>query len=313
MSFSDIMHDVYDSLRHVGFMVCPKFTLKLEFYRHLGYRLNLKNPSTLNEKLQWLKLYDRNPGYTKMADKYDVRKYIADTIGEEYLIPIYGVWESFEDIDFNKLPKQFVLKCTHDSGGIVICTDKGSMDFKAARKKINRCLKRNYYNSSCEYPYKNIKPRIIGEKYIKDEEGGIIKDYKFLCFNGLPRVLYVVTDRGIDNRVDFFDLEFKHLPVRQIEKNANKIIEKPQRFEEMVKFSGILSRGIPQLRVDLFNINGNIYFGELTLYHSGGFEKFEPFEYDKLFGSWLKLPEDNSQTETGERRVKIHGSNRCKL
>ena len=170
--------------------------LKIKFKDRIGKELNLKKPKTFNEKLQWLKLYDRNPAYTKLVDKYEVRKHIAKTIGQEYLIPLLGVWDTFEDINFSKLPNQFVLKCTHDSGGLIICTDKNRLDIDAARKKINKCLKRNYYYPGREWPYKNVKPRIICEKYMVDESGTELKDYKFMCFNGEVKCIFVCLNRN---------------------------------------------------------------------------------------------------------------------
>lgn len=263
--------------------------LKLIFPIYLGEKLNLSNPRTYNEKLQWLKLNDKNPIYTKLVDKYEVRKYIADTIGEEYLIPLIGVWDKFEDIDFNKLPNQFVLKCTHDSGGVVICKDKTKFNFQAAKKKINSSLRRNFFYSGREWPYKNIKPKIICEKYLVDNDGVDLKDYKFFCFDGNPKFMYVASEREIKTKFDFFDLEFNQLPIKQHYDNSNKKIEKPENFEEMIELSKLLSKGISHVRVDFYNIKGKIYFGELTLYHFSGLVKFEPSEYDLILGEFIDL------------------------
>lgn len=264
--------------------------LKVLFKAKMNRKINLNNPQTFNEKLQWLKLYDRNPIYTQLVDKYEVRKYVAETIGGEYLIPLIGIWDKFEDIDFSKLPNQFVLKCTHDSGGVVICKDKNNLDIEAARKKISKCLERNFYYYGREWPYKNVKPRIICEKYMVDESDVELKDYKYFCFNGEPKAMFIATDRGIDTRFDFFDMEFNHLPFMQHYKNSDKKIRKPSGFNEMIRISRILSKEIPHVRVDFYDINGKIYFGELTFYHFSGFQKFEPEKYDKVFGSWLELP-----------------------
>lgn len=270
-----------------------KTYLKLLFYVRMKRRLNLNNPKTFNEKLQWLKLYDRNPIYTSMVDKYEVRNYIKEKVGDEYLIPLIGVWDSFDEINFEKLPNQFVLKCTHDSGGVVICRNKNEFDVESARKKINKSLKKNFYNNTKEWPYKNIKPRIICEKFMVDESGVELKDYKFFCFNGEPKALFVATDRGKDTRFDFFDMNFNKIPITKNHyKNSNKKISKPIGFEKMIELSKKLSSGIPHVRVDFYNVNGQIYFGELTFYHFSGFEKFEPEKYDEIFGSWLKLPKD---------------------
>ena len=264
--------------------------LKLKFKLRLGRKLDLKNPKTFNEKLQWLKLYYRKPEFTMMVDKYEVRKYIKEKIGEEYLIPLLGVYESYEDIDFNKLPNRFVLKPTHTSGNVFICKDKLAIDHLELKKEINYWLDREYYWIHREWPYKNVKPRIICEKYMVDESGIGLKDYKYFCFNGEPKAMFVATDRGIDTRFNFYDMQFNHLPFTQHYKNSTKKINKPAGFDEMVILAKTLSKEIPHVRVDFYDINGKIYFGELTFYHLGGFEKFEPAKYDQVFGSWLELP-----------------------
>lgn len=255
----------------------------------MGKKLDLKNPQTFNEKLQWLKLYDRNPEYTKMVDKYEVRKYIADKIGEEYLIPLLGVWDKFDDIDFSTLPDQFVLKCTHDSGGLVICKDKSKLDIEAARKKINKCLKRNFYKLTREWPYKNVKPRIIAEKLMVDESGTELKDYKIFCFNGDPKAMFIATDRPHDTRFDFFDTEFNHLPFTNGHPNATKEIKRPKGLEEMVQLAEKLSQGMKQVRIDFYDINGKVYFGEITFFHWSGMVPFEPEEWDYKFGEWINI------------------------
>ena len=263
--------------------------LKLRYRLELGKKLNLENPQSFNEKLQWLKLYDRNPEYTKMVDKYEVRKYIAEKIGEEYLIPLLGVWDSFDEIDFDKLPNQFVLKCTHDSGGLVICKDKSNLDIKAAKKKINKCLKRNFYYLSREWPYKNVKPRIIAEKFMVDESGTELKDYKLFCFNGEPKALFVATDRPHDTKFDFFDMEFNHLPFTNGHPNAAKEIKKPEGLSEMAELAKKLSKGMKQVRIDFYDINGKVYFGEITFFHWSGMVPFDPEEWDYKWGDMIKL------------------------
>ena len=191
-------------------IVPDKLYLKYKFYKKMKKQLNLDNPQTFNEKLQWLKLYDRNPEYTRMVDKYEVKKYVAEKIGEEYIIPTLGVWNKFEDIDFEELPNQFVLKCTHDSGGVVICKDKSTFDFNAANKKLTHCLKRNYFWKGREWPYKNIKPRIIAEQYIAED----LVDYKFMCFSGEVKCSFICTNRFSTQglHVTFFDREWNLLP-----------------------------------------------------------------------------------------------------
>ena len=264
--------------------------LKILGHARLNQSFNIDNPTTYNEKIQWLKLYDRKEEYSNLVDKLKVRDFITETIGSEYLIPLIGVWDKFEDIDFEALPNQFVLKCTHDSGGLVICKDKNSFDIDEARKKINKCLKRNYYHLSREWPYKDIEAKIICEAYMVDESATELKDYKFFCFNGEPKLMFIASNRGIDTRFDFFDIDFNHLPLKQKYKNSDKKFSKLENFDEMVRLARILSKNIPHIRVDFYNINGKIYFGEMTFYHFSGFEKFEPDSYDKILGDYLTLP-----------------------
>lgn len=274
----------------VARLFSDKLYLKLKYRLVMKKKLNLDNPQTFNEKLQWLKLYDRKPEYTKMVDKYDVREYISEKIGEEYLIPLLGVWDSFDDIDFDKLPNQFVLKCTHDSGGLVICKDKSQLDVSEARKKINKCLKRNYFWKNREWVYKNVNPRIIAEKYMVDESGTELKDYKLFCFNGEPKTLFVATDRPHDTKFDFFDMEFNHLPFTNGHPNATKEIKRPEGLSEMTELARKLSEGMKQVRIDFYDINGKVYFGEITFFHWSGMVPFEPEEWDSTLGEWIGLP-----------------------
>lgn len=269
--------------------------LKLVYKNRINKKLNLRNPQTFNEKLQWLKLHDRNPEYTKMVDKYEVKKYVANIIGKEYIIPTLGVYDKFEDINFETLPNQFVIKCTHDSGGLVICKDKTSFNIKEARKKINISLRNTYYNYGREWPYKNVKPRIIIEKYMVDESKKELKDYKFFCFNGEPKLLFVAKDRPFATKFNYYDMNFKKLPFKQHYENFNDYIEKPKGFEKMIELSKKLSKDIPHVRVDFYDINGKVYFGELTFYHFSGFEKFEPEEWDKILGDMLELPKEKRE------------------
>lgn len=265
--------------------------LKCMFRCKMGYWFDLKNPKTFNEKLQWLKLHDRNPLYTQLVDKYEVRKYISETIGEEYLVPLLGIWDKFDDIDFDKLPNQFVLKSTHDSGGLVICTDKSNLDISIAKKKINKCLRKNCFYLMREWPYKNIKPRIVAEQWMVDESGIELKDYKIFCFNGEPKFLLVATDRRIhQTKFDFFDLDFNHLPFMQhYSNNTSKIIQKPSGLPVMLNLANKLTKNFAHCRADFYDINGRVYFGELTFCHLSGLEPFEPKEWDEKFGEFLKL------------------------
>lgn len=265
--------------------------LKIRYAKKFGYWPNFDKPKTFNEKIQWLKLHDRNPLYTSLVDKFEVRNYIKEKIGEKYLIPLLGIWDKFDDIDFEKLPNQFVLKCTHDSGGLVICKDKSKLDLKAARKKINDCLKLNYYWGLREWPYKNVKPRIMAEKYMVDESGTELKDYKIFCFNGEAKALFVATDRSIhQTKFDFFDIEFNHLPFKQhYPNNTEREIKKPIGFNEMKSLAEILTKDFKHCRADFYDINGQVFFGELTFSHFSGMEPFEPKEWDEKFGSWLNV------------------------
>lgn len=263
--------------------------IKLRYFSGMKKLPDLKHPRTYNEKLQWLKLNDKHAEYTQLVDKYAVKEYIEKLSWGGKIIPTLGVWDKFDDIDFAKLPNQFVLKTTHDSGGIVIVKDKNQMNMKAARKKLEKSLRRKYFLMSREYPYKDVKPRIIAEKFMVDESGTELKDYKFFCFNGEVKFLFVATDRPFDTRFDFFDADFNHLPFKQGHPWAKKEIKKPANFEEMKQAAATLSKGIPHVRVDLYNINGEIYFGELTFFHFSGVVPFEPAEWDKKIGDYLKL------------------------
>ena len=289
--------------------------LRRLFKARVGKELDLDNPCTFNEKLQWLKLYDRNSEYTAMVDKYAVKNWVANRIGEEYIIPTFGVWECFDEIDFNDLPNQFVLKCTHDSGGLVIVKDKGKLDKKYAKQKIEKCLKRNYYWLGREWPYKNVPPRIIAEKYMSNSSAGMSKknkgenydeckpqalesskdnltDYKFMCFNGQVKCVFTVTERftGEGLKVTFFDREWNPLPFERHYPKSEKPISKPHNFEKMIELAERLSENIPFVRVDFYESGERIYFGEMTFYPGGGFEEFTPDEWDKTLGDWINLP-----------------------
>lgn len=270
-----------------------KVYISLLYRMRLGKWPNLKNPKSYNEKLQWIKLYDRRPEYSIMVDKYEVKKYIAERIGEEYVIPTLGIWNHFDEIDFNKLPDQFVLKCTHDSGGLVICKDKSKLDLDVARKKIESSLKDNYFWNSREWPYKSVKPRIIAEKYMVDESGVELKDYKLFAFDGEPKYIEVDFDRYLGgHKRNLYTLDWEYMNVRNKHPNAPDVkIEKPECLTELIALSKKLSEGIPHVRTDFYVINGKIYFGELTFFHGSGMQKFEPESFEIEMGDWLILPE----------------------
>jgi hypothetical protein len=262
----------------------------------MGKKINFKNPQSYNEKLNWLKLYDRKPEYLKMVDKFDVKEYVSAIIGEKYVIPALGVWDKFEEINFDELPNQFVLKCTHDSGSVIFCRDKANFDFIAAKKKLKIALKKNPYLPSREWVYSNIKPRIIAEKFIEDKINISLIDYKFFCFNGEPKCLFVGTDRHLGDehvKFDFFDSEFNHLDIIQLHEQSDKKISRPISFDDMLRLSKVLSAGIPHVRVDFYEIDNKPYFGEFTFYHHGGIIPFKTEKWDEMLGSWIKLPDKN--------------------
>lgn len=269
--------------------------LKIIYRANFGKKLNLRHPKTFNEKIQWLKLYDRKPEYIRMVDKYKVRKYIKRTIGKQYLIPLFGVFNRFDEIDFNKLPNQFVLKCTHDSGSIILCKDKSEFDIKAAKKKLNKCLKRNYYYVGREWPYKYVKPRIICEKYMEDGVNVVPEDYKVYCFHGEPKYIFVLHNRfekdirksGTVYTADW-EIEPCVLDDHYIMNTTKQ--EKPKCFNELLELSRLLCKGFPQVRIDFYIINGKCYFGEITISTSNGLTHITPESYDELLGSFVKLP-----------------------
>ena len=256
-------------------------------------KLDLKEPHTFNEKLQWLKLYDRKPEYTRMVDKHEAKTYVAERIGEEYIIPTLGVWDKFEDIDFTVLPNQFVLKCTHDSGGLVICRDKSKLDMERSKDKITRSLKRDYYMQSREWPYKNVKPRIIAEQYMQDGASPDLPVYKFFCFDGEPKIIQVIqNDKQVNESIDYFDIQWNLLDMRQNFPNSKKPLERPKNLEKMLDLVRRLAKDKKSfLRVDLYEINGRIYFSEYTFFSDAGMAKFDPEKWDEILGEWTILPE----------------------
>ena len=267
--------------------------IQIYYFAHFRKFCNLKTPVLYNEKLNWLKLHDHNPLYTLIVDKYQFKKYIQEKLGGGYTIPTLGVWDNFNDIEFDELPNQFVIKCTHDSAGIVIVPDKNKLDIEEARKQIEFALKQNFYYIGREWPYKNVKPQIIIEQYMSDHVDGELRDYKFFCFNGEPKMMLIASERKTGNtKFDYYDLEFNHLDIRNDEPNANKPLRKPSTFEDMIRIARILSQDFYHVRVDFYEVDGKLYVGELTLYHNGGFDRFRPKEWNKIMGDWLVLPSD---------------------
>ena len=268
--------------------------LKLRYRAMMAKKLNLKDPKTYTAKLQWLKLYDRNPAYISLVDKHAVRSYVKETIGEEYLIPHYGVWDHFGDIPFEQLPQSFVLKCTHDSGGMLICQDKSRLNLDEARKKMEKARTRSFFKLNREWPYKNVTPRIIAEQYMENTKTKDLRDYKFFCFDGVPKLMFVATDRqtqGEDTKFDFFDMDYQHLQIVNGHPNAPITPERPVNFELMKELAAKLSKGIPHVRVDFYEVDGRVYFGEMTFYHFSGTVPFQPGYWDKTIGDWITLPQ----------------------
>ena len=263
--------------------------LELMYWRTFGRVPDLGNPLRYTEKLQWLKLHDRNPLYHKLVDKAAVKPYVAAIIGEEHMVPTLGVWDSPAEIDWDALPDRFVLKCTHDSGSTIICRDKASFDRDAACRRLIAGLRKDYYKPMREWAYKGVKPRVIAERYLEGE----INDYKFFCFGGVPGFLYVASDRfnaDEETKFDFFDMEWNHLDIRNGHPNAAVPPERPACFEEMKRLAAELSKGIPQVRVDFYEVDGKALFGEYTFYHMGGFVPFDPDSADFMMGEMFKLP-----------------------
>lgn len=269
--------------------------LKMRFKHKFGYELNLDDPKTFNEKLQWLKLYNRKPEYTRMVDKYEAKLHAAEIIGEEHIIPTLGVWEKFDDIDFSALPDKFVLKCTHDSGGLVICKDKSKFDKNAARKKINKSLRTNYYLHGREWPYKDVKPRIIAEEFMEEIGDKAPVEYKIFCFNGEPKIVLVCKGaaHGDGRTNDYCDTDLNRLSLTSLYPNSKGDLEKPASLSEMLALAKRLSNGIPQVRVDFYDCNNKIYFGELTFFHNSGFCQLNPAEWNETLGSWITLPKND--------------------
>ena len=265
--------------------------VKMIYRVHIGRRLDLENPQGFNEKLQWLKLYDHNPKYSIMVDKAAVKDYVSKLIGSEYIIPTYGIWDSFDQINFDTLPNKFVLKCTHDSGSVCICKDKKTFDFGKARRKLNKGLKNNLYYWGREWPYKNVKPRIIAEELLDDGNNELI-DYKYMCFNGKVRCMFTVTNRFSKNgmHVTFYDTDWNIMPFTRHYERDKVAIKKPVNYDKMVELAEILSKELIFARIDFYEVKGKIYFGEITLCPGNGIEEFRPYEWDNNLGSWINLP-----------------------
>ena len=265
--------------------------IQLLFFRHLHKRVNLEHPKAFNEKLQWLKLHDRNPEYTKMVDKYAVKQYVSEKIGSQFIIPTLGVWDNPEDIDFTNLPDRFVLKWNHDSGSIVICTDKSRLDREEAVNRLKSRQKFSGFWYAKEWPYKDVVPKVIAEKYIEDSSG-YLNDYKLMCFNGKVRCSFVCTDRfsGDGLKVTFYDRSWNQMPFSRHYPVSDIPVPRPKNYDVLVHLAEKLSEGIPFVRVDFYDVNDRVYFGEMTFYPGSGLEEFDPEKWDYVLGSWLELP-----------------------
>lgn len=290
MNREKVMTFVKKSLRFLP----DKLYIQLYYRLRVGKPLNIKNPTTLNEKLQWLKFNYRFPLQSIVSDKLLVRDYVAEKIGSEYLIPLFGAWEKYDDINFEKLPEKFVLKCNHDSGGLVICTDKGKLDYRKTRNKLEKSLKSNFFYIGREYQYRNIKPMIICEQFISDG-GKVPMDYKIYCFNGKPDVILVCKDRFSNNthRASYlyFDQDWNFLPLNKGDDKLESIdVPKPQHLDKMIEIAKELSKDFVFARIDLYNIEGKIYFGEITLSPNSGFDADIKYETDLMFGNKLDIP-----------------------
>lgn len=277
-------------------LLSDKWYLQLMYYYHFKHFINFKNPKTFNEKLQWLKLYDRRPEYTLFVDKIEVKDWVAKQIGYDHIIPTLGIWNDAREIDFNTLPNQFVLKTNHSGGssGVIICKDKAAFNKEAAIRKLNESLQFDTYLYGREWPYKNVKRRILAEKFIS--EGGDdsdLKDYKYYCFGGKAEFMFISSNRnavGKDKTFDYFDMDFNHLPFSWGAPVSNTKLCCPPTFGKMKEYAEKLSTGLFEVRVDFYDVNGQIYFGELTFYDGSGFVNFTPEKWDIILGNLIKLP-----------------------
>ncbi|MFI3281389.1 MAG: ATP-grasp fold amidoligase family protein [Rikenellaceae bacterium] len=286
-------------LKRFKHVIPDKAFVRAEYRLKMGRWPDLKNPTLLSEKIQWLKLFDHNTQYVPLVDKVEAKKHVSKIIGEEHIIPTIGVWRKAREIDFDALPEQFVLKCNHRGGGVVfICRDKATFNFKRAKRKLRRQLRKSMYSSTKEWPYKNVRRRIICEQYMVDESGCELKDYKFYCFNGEPKFCQLVSNRYAESETckDIYDAEWRlqefsgpfnagDTPVNRAEP-----LPRPENYSQMLEIAAKLSKGMPFARIDLYNINGVIYFGEITLYPASGMRQFYPLEWNKRIGDWVTLP-----------------------
>ncbi len=284
-------------LKHYGGILSDKTYTKVLYRLRMHNSLDLDNPHSFTEKIQWLKLYDHNPFYTTLVDKYEVKKWVSGIIGSKYVITTIGVWDSVDFIDFDTLPKQFVLKTTFGGGsdGVFICKNREAVDFSIVKNRLLESMKTNPYHRLREWPYKNVPRRIIAEQYL-DDNSGDLADYKFYCFGGIPKILLLATNRYSAHNFDYFDMDYNKLPITSAMggNNPNLSVDKPACFDEMKEIARKLSEGLPHVRVDLYYCNCQVYFGEMTLYDSSGFDNLNSEEWNSRMGEWINLPEIDS-------------------
>lgn len=299
------MNKLLSYLRHpknIGFALLyhshgflpDELCIRWQYRLFVGRKLNLKHPKRYTEKIQWLKLYYHNPIIPSLVDKITAKEYVSKLIGEEHIVKTYGVWNSFEEIDLNALPDRFVLKTNHTGGGegIILCKDKSKLDIEKAKAILKRCLGLNMYNSTREWPYKTIKPQIVAEQLLETSDGSGIQDYKFYCFDGIPRVLLIASNRFSTHNYNYLSMDFCPLPIVSCcgEPIDASLLKKPDNFEEMKHIASVLSKGFPHVRVDLYDIENVVFFGELTFFDSSGYDNMSSDAVDVEWGKWITLP-----------------------
>lgn len=282
------------TLRIFPSLFSDKAYVKLKFYSNMGYKLDLNCPQTFCEKLQWLKLNNKKKEFTKMVDKVDAKYFVASIIGEQYIIPTLGVWENFDDIDFSQLPNGYILKCTHDSSKGVVVNDRNQIDIPSLKRRMEFYKRQSYFKTNREYPYKDVPHRIIAEQFLINGADSELKDYKFFCFNGKAEYCQLIADRTVDETIDFFDRDWIHqdfIGLNPKVRHASVLASKPDNYDEMLEVADKLAQAIvqPFVRIDLYNVNGKIYFGEITFFPNSGTGKFRPVEWDKRFGEMITL------------------------
>lgn len=290
-----LIRSPHDVLGWAMYRLCPglmsdRFRLEMYYLFEKRRHLNLDHPVTFNEKLQWLKIYDRNPLYTRLVDKYLVKDWVKNKIGEDYVVPTLAKYDSPSQIELDKLPNQFVLKCNHDSGSVIVCLDKTTFDLESAKEKLSKSLMKSPYDFDMEWAYRDVPRCVLAEQYLKEDNSDVLMDYKFFCFDGEPKIMYMSRDHASEVTTDFFDMEFNRLPIRMQAPPSIVCPTKPEQFEKLKELSACLSQGIPQVRVDFYVVKGRIFFGEMTFYHCGGMVDVQPYEWNVKMGDMINLP-----------------------